>query len=126
MMTSSAGCVDRVITKGDPLGGFSSEEAMCQQYCEVLDTCGHYDREWCLGDCIHPRDRWPWLTDECLDLRRKMIVCYAGYTCESYDNRGREGDPCVDEWYNWEAAGYECFGQYTESDGWQGGSSQGE
>ena len=28
--------------------------------------------------------------------------------------------------YNWEAAGYERFGQYLESDGWQGGSSSGQ
>lgn len=126
VMTSSAGCVDRVIVEEDPLGGFASEEAMCQQYCEVLDTCRSSHLEWCLGRCIHPRDTWPWLTDECLDLRRKAYVCVAGYdTCDEYDNRTREGDPCLDELYNWEAAGYECFGQYTETDGWQGSSSSG-
>lgn len=123
---SPLGCVDRVIVEEDPLGGFVSEEAMCQQYCEVLHTCGRQDRAYCLGNCLRPHDRWPWLTDECLDLRRKMIVCYTRYTCEDYDNRGREGDPCVDESYNWEAGNYECFGQYLESDGWQGSSSSGQ
>ena len=125
-MTVSIACVDRVIVERDPLGGFASEEALCDRYCEVLNTCGYQNLVYCLGNCINPRDRWPFLSDECLDLRREMIVCYAGYTCEDYDHRGREGDPCVEEGYNWEAAGYECFGQYTETDGWQGGSSQGE
>ena len=123
MMALPVGCVDRVIVDEDPLGGFASEEAMCQQYCEVLDTCGSYGWDRCLGECNHPHDKWPWLTDECLALRRKKFVCQAGYTCEDYDNRGREGDPCVDESYNWEAAGYECFGQYMETDGWQGSSN---
>lgn len=126
MMAASSGCVERTIVEKDPLGGFVSEEAMCEQYCEVLDTCGSYGRARCLGECIHPHDKWPWLTDECLDLRRKAFVCVAGYaTCDEYDRRTREGDPCVEELYNWEAAGYECFGQYTETDGWQGSSSSG-
>jgi hypothetical protein len=123
IMMSSAGCVERVIVEEDPLGGFASEEAMCRRYCDVLDTCGYYDREVCLGECIRPHEKWPWLTDECLDLRREVFVCHAGYdTCDEYDRRSREGDPCLDEQYDWEAAGYECFGQYLESDGWQGSS----
>lgn len=120
MILSSTNCVDRVITEEDPLGGFQSEEALCRQYCEVLSVCGFYNRETCLGECIDPHEKWPWLTDECLSLRREMLVCTAGYSCEDYQGRGREGDPCIDEWYEWEAAGYECFGQYTETDGWQG------
>jgi len=127
LMTSTFGCTDRVSAEEDPLGGFASEEAMCQQYCEVITTCGtYYTWDRCDLECNRPRDKWPWLTDECLDLRRKMFVCKARYTCEDYDNRGREGDPCVDESYNWEAAGYECFGQYLESDGWQESSSSGQ
>lgn len=120
MTLSSVNCVDRVITEEDPLGGFPSEEALCEQYCEVLSTCGVNDRSWCIEDCINPHERWPWLTEECLSLRREMFVCYAGYSCDEYDRRGREGDRCLDEWYNLEAANYECFGQYTETDGWQG------
>ena len=123
---TSIGCVDRVIVEEDPLGGFSSEEAMCQQYCEVLNTCGYYGWDRCHGECNHPHETWPWLTGDCLDLRREAFVCVAGYTCDQYDRRGEEGDPCLEELYNWEAAGYECFGQYLESDGWQGGSSSGE
>jgi hypothetical protein len=125
MVTSTVGCTDRVIVEEDPLGGIASEEAMCQRYCEVLNTCDSYGWDRCLGECNHPHNKWPWLTDECLDLRRTMIVCYAGYTCEDYGRRGREGDPCLDEQYNWEAAGYECFGQYLESEGWQASSSSG-
>ena len=122
LTTLTLGCVDRVIVEEDPLGGFVSEEAMCQQYCEVLNTCGSYGWGRCLGECIRPHEKWPWLTDECLGLRREAFVCVAGYTCDEYGRRGEEGDPCLDELYNWEAAGYECFGQYLESDGWQGGS----
>ena len=126
MAAPSIGCVDRTIVEEDPLGGFASEEEMCQRYCEVLDTCGYYDRETCLDECIRPHDKWPWLTDECLALRREVFVCQAGYdTCDEYDRRSREGDPCLAKQYDWEAAGYECFGQYLESDGWQGSSSSG-
>lgn len=125
-MTVSIGCVDRTIVDAEPMDGFASEEAMCQRYCEVLDTCGYYGWERCIGECVYPHDKWPWLTDECLDLRREVFVCTAGYdTCDEYDRRSREGDPCLEKRYNWEAAGYECFGQYLESDGWQGGSSSG-
>ena len=112
-------CVERVIVEEDVLGGFSSEEELCQQYCDMRAVCGHFVRHVCLDECIRPREKWPWLTDECLDLRRDMLVCFAGYSCGEYGGRGRAGDPCLDEFYNWEAANYECFGQYTETDGWQ-------
>jgi hypothetical protein len=126
VMTSSVSCVDRVIIEDDPLGGFASEEAMCQRYCEVLDTCGFYPWERCDLECNRPHEKWPWLTDECLALRRELFVCTASYdTCEEYSRPSNEGNSCLEERYNWEAAGYECFGQYLETDGWQGGSSSG-
>lgn len=126
-ITTSSGCVDRVIVEEDPLGGFVSHEAMCREYCEIEVTCGtYYDWERCDLECNRPREKWPWLTDECIDLYGEMLVCRAGYdTCEEYDPRTREGDPCLNQQYNWEAAGYECFGQHMETDGWQGGSSSG-
>jgi hypothetical protein len=123
MTTSMFGCVERVIVEEDPLGGFASEEAMCQRYCEVVTTCGtQYTWDRCDLVCNRPREKWPWLTDECLALRRELFVCRAGQSCEEYDKIGPE-DLCFDEWYDWEAAGYECFGQYLETDGWQGSSS---
>ena len=41
-MTSSTGCTDRVIMEAAPLSGLPSEEAICQQYCEVITTCETY------------------------------------------------------------------------------------
>lgn len=92
-MTASTGCVDRVIVEEDPLGGFVSEEAMCEQYCDVLDTCGYYDREYCLGNCTRA-------STSCT-TGRPRATSVSGNTRSRTDGRGaatRAGDALCGRW----------------------------
>jgi len=115
----STACVERIIVDREPEVEFASEEELCDSYCTVINDCSPAVYLGCWDQCLHPLDTWPWLTEECLEQRRVWYRCVAPLTCEEYSLRSEDEARylCRVEEFNWEALNYECFGQYTETDG---------
>lgn len=100
-----AGCVERTVGGDEPPLTLEEE---CDRLCALNEECPELVVVECEIICVDPREKWPWLTDGCVQLLYEKHSCLASLTCETIAGVTLTDHPCREQIEAWNDAD-ECF-----------------